>query len=120
MTDSNGFTYSTPTVDKPVYVTETYYNYDPSSKNTIVSSILGNDSGWLASPCVLLHSFRARFYVRLALSSVVDARTLCYSDGDSYSSSYGVRPLVTLSSSQIKLTGIGEGTSSSPYEIAKK
>ena len=97
-TDSDGFTYREPEAGKPVYITQTYYNYIPSSKNSTVGSILGNSLGWLASPCVSLRSSFANFYVRYAGSSDVDASFLRNSDNGANRGSRGVRPLVSLGS----------------------
>ena len=82
----------------PVTVKETYYEYDPSSKNSTVADILGSSYAWLASPCVYAYSSDARFDMRYAYSSYVVGHCLYGSNGDVYTSSYGVRPVVSLSS----------------------
>ena len=97
-TDSAGFTYRTPEADNPVYATETYYYYNPRSKNSTVGSVLGSSCGWLASPCVNLGSFYAYSCVRLAGSSLVGEYFLYGSYVSSVSLSFGVRPLVSLGS----------------------
>ena len=97
-TDGDGFTYRTPEADKPVYATETYYYYNPRSKNSKVGSVLGNFGGWLASPCVNLGSFYAYSCVRLAGSRLVGEYFLYGSYVSSLSLSFGVRPLVSLGS----------------------
>ena len=97
-TDSDGFTYRTPEADNPVYATETYYYYNPRSKNSKVGSVLGNFGGWLASPCVNLGSFYAYSCVRLAGSRLVGEYFLYGSHVSSLSLSFGVRPLVSLGS----------------------
>ena len=124
-TDSDRFTtYRTPKVDNPVYVTNTSYWYNPSSKNSTVGSILGDSYGWLASPCVGLDPYRANFFVRYASSSRVKARSLYYSGGGAYSSSsYGVRPLVSLGSMlQIDSSDTARdgSTSAKAWKIIKK
>ena len=102
--DENGIQYAYPTEGNPVYVTKTYYNYNPSSYNHVsnssitVGSLLGSRYGWLASPCVTAYSAGADFYVRRACASVVNTDYLVFSDGYTYSPSYGVRPLVSLGS----------------------
>ena len=97
-TDGDGFTYRTPEPDNPVYATETYYYYNPRSKNSKVGSVLGNFGGWLASPCVNLGSFYAYSCVRLAGSRLVGEYFLYGSYVSSLSLSFGVRPLVSLGS----------------------
>ena len=122
-TDSDGFTYRTPKVDNPVYVTNTSYWYEPSSSNSTVGSILGSSYGWLASPCVYLFSSFAGFYVRGAGSSDVSEYYLCRSDGGMYSGSSGVRPLVSLGSMlQIDTgdTARDGSTSAKAWKIIKK
>lgn len=122
-TDSDGFTYREPEAGNPVYITQTYYSYTPSSKNSTVGSILGSSYGWLASPCVILDSSVANFRVRLASSSRVGASYLYFSDGDAGSVSYGVRPLVSLGSMlQIDTgdTARDGSTSAKAWKIIKK
>ena len=122
-TDSDGFTYREPEAGNPVYITQTYYSYTPSSKNSTVGSILGSSYGWLASPCVYLHSSYAYFNVRNANGSRVYADSLYYSDGLTSSGSYGVRPLVSLGSMlQIDTgdTARDGSTSAKAWKIIKK
>ena len=122
-TDSDGFTYREPEAGNPVYITQTYYSYTPSSKNSTVGSILGSSYGWLASPCVGLGSSYAGFDVRYAGSSVVDANLLYSSGGYTYSISRGVRPLVSLGSMlQIDTgdTARDGSTSAKAWKIIKK
>ncbi len=97
-TDGDGFTYRTPEADNPVYATETYYYYNPRSKNSKVGSVLGSSCGWLASPCVKLGSFYAYSCVRLAGRGLVGEYFLYGSHVSSVSLSFGVRPLVSLGS----------------------
>ena len=122
-TDSDGFTYREPEAGNPVYITQTYYSYTPSSKNSTVGSILGSSYGWLASPCVLLGSSSAVFYVRDAGSSDVGARSLYNSYDFTYNYSFGVRPLVSLGSMlQIDTSDTARdgSTSAKAWKIIKK
>ena len=122
-TDSDGFTYRTPEADNPVYVTNTYYYYTPSSKNSTVGSILGSSYGWLASPCVGLGSSSAGFIVCFASSSSVDACGLYVSGDDTDSCGYGVIPLVSLGSMlQIDSSDTSRdgSTSAKAWKIIKK
>ena len=122
-TDSDGFTYREPEAGNPVYITQTYYSYTPSSKNSTVGSILGSSYGWLASPCVGLISSYATFDVRDASSSDVDAYDLYNSLGYTLSGSDGVRPLVSLGSMlQIDSSDTARdgSTSAKAWKIIKK
>ena len=122
-TDSDGFTYRTPEADNPVYVTMTYYGYNPSLSNSSVGSILGSSYGWLASSCVYLSSSAAAFNVRNAYSSGIDAIYLYGSYGDTNSRSIGVRPLVSLGSMlQIDSSDTSRdgSTSAKAWKIIKK
>ena len=122
-TDSDGFTYRTPEVGNPVYVTQTYYSYDPSSKNSTVGSVLGSPGGWLASPCAYFSMSIAAIDVRIASSSNVDSCDLYASDGSTYSFSYGVHPLVSLGSMlQIDTSDTARdgSTSAKAWKIIKK
>ena len=107
----NGITYLRPTDEKPVYVTETFYTYNPKTTSYAkakenqqkVSDILGSSYGWLASPCVYCGADYAYFDVRYASGSSVISNSLFDSDGNSHSLSNGVRPLVSLSSGLLEL-----------------
>ena len=121
--DSDEFTYREPEADNPVYVTQTYYDYNPESKNRTVGSILGSSYGWLALPCVILYSSSTAFDVRFAYSISVDAGYLCDSFGYPGSRGYGVRPLVSLGSMlQIDTgdTARDGSTSAKAWKIIKK
>ena len=88
----------------PVTVKNTLYTYDPSSKSSVIGNILGNSDGWLASPCV------DAFYgydvsSSYAYFSMLDAYSSNVSSGGLYASfdgiktpSYGLHPVVSLSS----------------------
>ena len=89
----------------PVTVKDTYYDYTPSSKNSTVGNILGSSLGWLASPHVFARSSFAYFLMRAAGSSNVCGYNLYRSPGYDDASSYGARPVVSLSS---KLLDIGD------------
>ena len=88
--DKNGIVYRRPLKNKPVFVTETFY-YNNRAINI-------SKCHWLASPCVNLFSSYANFRVHYASSSYVGAYYLYSSYGSEYCDSYGVRPLVSLSS----------------------
>ena len=114
--DSIG-SYYTPTADKPVYVTKTYYSYTPSEA---VGNILGSGSGWLASPCVNVGNTYACFYVRIVSSGSLNRNDAAGSDGYSNSNSYGLRPLIPLTASiqvDTSVSGGGDGSSESPWQI---
>ncbi len=121
--DSDGFTYREPENDNPVYVTETWYKYNPSSKNSTVGSVLSS-TAWLASPCVGFASSFAYFDVRYAHSSNVDADIFCNSQGiPPLRGSAGIRPLVSLGSMlQIDTSDTARdgSTSAKAWKIIKK
>ena len=122
-TDSDRFTYRTPEANNPVYVTVTYYYYNPSSKNSTVGSILGDSWGWLASPCVVLDTHVAGFFVHGAVSRTVNALDLYTSNGSTNSHGEGVRPLVSLGSMlQIDTSDTARdgSTSAKAWKIIKK
>ena len=123
-TDSDGFAYRTPDSDNPVYVTQTYYYYDPSSSNSTIGSILGGSSGgWLASPCVEFYSSYACFVVCGAYGGYVSDNYLYRSNYNTLSISYGVRPLVSLDSMlQIDTSDVARdgSTSAKAWKIIKK
>ena len=75
-----------------------FYWYNPKDYNELVAEILGDEVGWLASPCVTLYSSYAGLKVRYAYSSRVNAKILYDSNGDTSSYSFGVRPIVSLCS----------------------
>ena len=121
-TDSDGSTYREPEAGNPVYVTQTDYDYDPSSKNSTVGSVLIN-SGWLASSMVDIYQFYAVFCVRKVRGSLVNADVLGYSHGSTGSCSNGVRPLVSLGSMlQIDSSDTSRdgSTSAKAWKIIKK
>ena len=122
-TDGDGFTYRTPEADNPVYVTKTSYNYTPSSKNSIVGSILGSSYGWLTSPCVFLGSSYADFCVHHADSGLVAEDSLYFSFGGTSDNRRGIRPLVSLGSMlQIDTSDTARdgSTSAKAWKIIKK
>ena len=109
----------------PISPTYTYYYASSPTWNSITNSnfssltygtLLGTTYSWLASPCVGLDSSNAYFRVRYANSSIVGANGLYDSDGHA-SSSYGVRPLVSLGS-ELQITG-GDGKSEGTAWVLK-
>ena len=89
----------------PVTVKNTYYWYDPSSRNSIVGIILGGRDGWLASPYVYAYSSLAGFNMRIARSSDIYGNSLYGSNGIVSTPAYGLHPVVSLSS---KLLDVGD------------
>ena len=82
----------------PVTVKRTYDFYNPRRKNSVVGNILGTSIGWLASPYVNANSSRAVFGMRYASSIYVDGGSLYYSAGSAYTPSWGLHPVISLSS----------------------
>ena len=96
----------------PVTATQTYYDYNPNSINSAVATALGESYSWLASPCVHLNNNVASFFVRTVRSSGLNsnyADYICYSSGYTTWNSYGMRPIVTLSST-LQLDANGKTT----------
>lgn len=120
----DGIKYRVPTEeDGPVFVTRTYYYYFPKELSSTVKSILGGfgteNSSWLASQAVGLAEDSANFNIRYASSEVVDANYLCSSYDNTNESYDSIRPVISLSSANLKISG-GEGTEGSPLILLKK
>ena len=87
----------------PILVSRTYYWYNPGAGNAVINEILGGDEthrGWLASSYVALYSVNecAYFDMRTAYSGSADGYGLCNSAGVVAAPSFGLRPVVSLSS----------------------
>ena len=93
----------------PVLITNTMHWYNPSSNNTIIGSILGDESdrSWLASTFTGATSeFNYVFYgIRILYSTDVHHHDLVLSNGENVGSSYGLRPVVSISA---KLIDVGD------------
>ena len=114
----------------PVKVKQTYHisstnGWKPlaESSSENFGTLLGSSPAWLPSPCVDCSSstlvyFRMYYYS----GDRVLAYYLFSSNGNTTSSSRGVRPLVTLNGSNLMLnkSNPGNGSSSSPWNIVKK
>ena len=109
--DENGIICRIPLENNPVFVTKTYYSYKHYERLL--------RPYWLASPCVNLLSSYAFFGVHGACSDIVSAYFLYSSGGYAGGGGYGVRPLVSLSSTlRIDITD-GERDGSSPEKAWK-
>ena len=109
--NGNTVTSETPKIasdSNKVKVKNTDYLYLPILKNTTVSNILGSSLGWLASSCVYVDSSIARFYVCVASSSVMGGPSLLDSYGNTISFSFGLHPVVSLSSKLINTSEAGK------------
>ena len=91
----------------PVTVKDTIYFYIPKNENSTVGDILRSIEGWLASPLVYVSSRHtyARFGLRTACSAYVNESNSFSSTGYADAPSWGLRPVVSLSS---KLLDIGD------------
>ena len=121
--DNTGKTITTetpisPTADKPVLVSTSYYYYDLSSP---IGDLLGDGERWLASACANTFSDCACFFVRCVFvggampvarvggaSAGVRAGVLCDSIGLVGDSSCGVCPVVSLSSKLLNIEENGK------------
>ena len=123
--DNTGKTITTetqvsPTAEKPVLVSTSYYGYDLSQS---MKNLLGNGDRWLASACADARSDFAYFSVRSVNvagampvtrkaggvpRAYVTAYFLCYSDGRARDVSLGVCPVVSLSSKILNIDETGK------------
>ena len=121
--DNTGKTITTetpvsPTADKPVLVSTSYYYYDLSQST---KDLLGNGTRWLASACSDAYPVCAHFRIRFVdvsgaasvargsePSAYVDASGLCESDGTVIDDSRGVCPVVSLSSKLLNIEESGK------------
>ena len=110
--------------DEPVLITRTMYWYNPSSANAMIGDILKGDEdnrGWLASPFVHLDSVYAyaSYGLRAAFTTHVHGYYSVYSTGSVDTPSWGLRPVVSISSKLLNLeeTGKGGETASSAWNI---
>ena len=109
--DNTGKTITTetpisPTAEKPVLVSTSYYDYNLSQST---KDLLGNGTRWLASACARADSECAGFAVRCVdVSARVLAGGLCISRGDVNDFSLGVCPVVSLSSKLLNIDESGK------------
>ena len=109
--------------DEPVLITRTMYWYNLSGANATIGDILkgdGTNRGWLASPCVYLSFELAYAYYGLRAAYTTDVRSYSvYSTGDVGTPSWGLRPVVSISSKLLNLEEAGKDgeTASSAWNI---
>ena len=108
----------------PVLTSRTYYGYNPGTGNAVINDILGGDEthrGWLASSYVNLDSEHEYVYfgMRTAYSGDVYGYYLYNSAGDVYAPSFGLRPVVSLSSKLLDIADTSKDgqTFESAWEI---
>lgn len=95
------FTYKTPTTNLAVYATQTYYSYNPQSKNSILGNILGSSYSWLASKSVTLNASGESLGLRKISNTELTAETLYTSTNVTNFVSCGLRPVISLDSSKL-------------------
>ena len=118
--------YSEPTTEtytqasSSLTVTQTYYNRLMSStyykNSTFYNLVHSGSTYWLASRFVNTYSDYANFGLRRVPSGSLGGNSLFRSDNGMYSLGIRLRPVVSLKSN-IRLSS-GDGSSSSPYQIA--
>ena len=118
--------YSSPTTEtyaqasSSLTVTQTYYNRLMSStyykNSTFYNLVHSGSTYWLASRFVNTYSDYANFGLRRVPSGSLGGNSLFRSDNGMYSLGIRLRPVVSLKSN-IRLSS-GDGSSSSPYQIA--
>ena len=108
----------------PVLTSRTYYGYNPGTGNAVINDILGGDDtrrGWLASSYVGMNSEGeyVSFEMRTASSGGVNGYYLYYSTGYVDAPSYGLRPVVSLSSKLLDIADTSKDgqTFESAWEI---
>lgn len=117
-TDENGVKYYTPIKNTPVYETSAHYEYAPLGLNEEIANILGDDKCWVASTGrAVLHNYvvMRMFY---ASKSKVKSQSLQNSSGYNFGTfEYGIRPIVAISKSSIKVDATKDGTQAKPFEL---
>ena len=103
---------------EPVLITNTMHWYNPSSDNTIIGSILGDESNrsWLASTFTGATSeFNYVFYgIRILYSTDVHHHDLVLSNGENVGFSYGFRPIFSISAQRLDINDTStDGSSAS-------
>lgn len=117
-TDENGVKYYTPIENAPVYETSAYYDYVPSDLEADVAEILGDDKCWVASTgrAVLNNYVVMRMFY--ASKSKVKSQSLQNSSGYNFGTfEYGIRPIVVITKSSIKVDATKDGTYAKPFEL---
>ena len=114
--ETSGVTYMKPTVVNgvahPVYVTQTLTNGNIAwGENTITDShvegtnnygdILGDYPSWVTNKNTNLSTHKAGYFVSYLYYKGLYAYGLAYSDGESASTSLGLRPIVTLNNNAV-------------------
>lgn len=114
--ETSGVTYMKPTVVNgvahPVYVTQTLTNGNISwGENTITDShvegtnnyadILGDYPSWVTNKNTNLSLHKAGYFISYLYYKGLYAYGLAYSDGESASTSLGLRPIVTLNNNAV-------------------
>ncbi len=112
----------------PIVLKQTFYFVNnvtwKNIENTKISSVtygelLGDSVSSLSSPCVDIDEESATFYLRVINSENIGFGWLTKSENYSQALAVKVRPLVSLSSSKLKVSG-GDGTEASPWTLEKK
>lgn len=95
-TDENGLKYNSPEVDNPVFVTQSFYDYEVDLENSLVKDVLGNSDSWLASNAIYLGNSGAGFGIRIINQKGITADVLYDAYANAYNSSYGFHPVIEL------------------------
>ncbi len=101
-------TNDTPNVaslENSVVVSHDFYTYSPADQNLTIGKLLGNSYGWLSSTYIGMpqdHSY-VSFGVRVASSDNVYGYGLKPSTGGSASETVGLRPVISVNRSLLKL-----------------
>lgn len=95
-TDENGLKYKSPEIDNPVYITQSFYDYEVDLENSSIKDILGNSDSWLASDAVYFGNSGAGFGIRIINQKGITADVLYDAYANSYNSAYGFHPVIEL------------------------
>lgn len=118
------------TTANPVVLKQTYYSVRINYKN-LENSKFSSDTYkellpsicWLASGCIITRSSNIEYYVRSIYGQYIGAEEVRTFDRDgstvSRGAKYGVKPLVSLKSSILKISS-GDGTEQSPWKLKMK
>lgn len=96
--DNNGITVKEAKQDKPVFVTQTFYDYKVENVSSELKSILGDKSSWLASQSVLTNKNGAGFGIRTINAEGVNADIVYDSFANVSNIGNAIHPIIEIKS----------------------
>lgn len=97
-TDNNGIKVKDAKQDKPVFVTQTFYEYKNENTSSALKNILGEKSAWLASQSVLTNKNGAGFGIRTINANGVNASIVYDSFANISNVGNAIHPIVEIKS----------------------